>query len=230
MRSHGKISYSIIFGMILACAGMLFAQSTQDRTLFVNGKSYGTVAQIAGRSYVDVETLAQITGGSVTIEPNRILLTISASGSETSSNTAAAPLSPPPPGLSRGFSSAAISLLAEMREWRGAVGTILTYNVPVVGTWPQDYRDHVNADLSQVGLAAATSSDQDAFQLLRNEFGNLAQWADQVVSNRNSMNATNTVTPNALQNDQTLAKITDCGRFLNSMVVSGTYADNASCH
>jgi hypothetical protein len=210
---------------------MLFAQGTPDRTLFVNGKSYGTVAQIAGHSYVDVETLAQITGGSVTVEPNRILLTISASGSEANSNTAAAPPPPAPPqGLSRGFSSAAISELAEMREWRGAVGTILTYNVPVVGTWPQDYRDHVNMDLSQVGLVAATSSDQNAFQLLRNEFGNLDEWADQVVSNRNSMNATNTVTPNALQNDQTLAKITDCGRFLNSMLVSGAFADNASCH
>ncbi|MGD0908146.1 MAG: hypothetical protein ABSA96_11230 [Candidatus Acidiferrales bacterium] len=227
MRSHGKIPYYISFGIILACAGLLFAQSTQDRTLFVNGKSFGTVAQIDGHSYVDIETLTQITGGTVTIEPNRILLTIIGSGSESN---AAPPPQPPPPGLSRGFASAAISELAEMREWRGAIGTILTYNVPVVGTWPQDYRDHVNMDLSQVGLVAATSSDQNAFQLLRNEFGNLDEWADQVVSNRNSMNATNTVTPNALQNDQTLAKITDCGRFLNSMLVSGAFADNASCH
>ena len=227
MRSRGTIPYYILFGIILACAGMLFAQAIPDRTLFVNGKSYGTVAQIDGRSYVDIETLTQITGGSVTIEPNRILLTIIAPGSEANSNAAPPP---PPQGLSRGFSSAAISELAEMREWRGAVGTILTYNVPVVGTWPQDYRDHVNANLLQVGLAASTPSDQDAFQLLSNEFANLEQWADQVVSNRNSMNATNTVTPNAVGNDQTLAKITDCGRFLNSMLVSGAYADNASCH
>lgn len=227
MRNQGQISYYILFGIILVCAGVLLAQSTQERTLFVNGKSYGTVAQMGGRSYVDIETLAQITGGSVTIEPNRILLTISASGSETNPNVAQAP---PPEGLSRGFASAAISALAEMREWRGAVGTILTYNVPVVGTWPQDYRDHVNADMSQVALAARTSSDQDAFQLLKNEFENLAQWADDVVSNRNAMNATNTVSPNAMQNDQMLAKITDCGRFLNSMLVSGAIADNASCH
>jgi hypothetical protein len=231
MKIRGKSRYFILLATILACVGMLFAQSTQDRTLIVNGKSYGTVAQIGGHSYVDVETLAQITGGAVTIEPNRIVLTFLASASEGTSGSAAATNAPPAvQGLSRGFSSAAVSLLAEMREWRGAVGTILTYNVPVVGTWPQDYRDHVNADLSQVGLAVITSSDQEAFQLLRNEFGNLEQWADQVVSNRNSMNATNTVTPNALQNDTSLAKITDCGRFLNSMVVSGAYADNASCH
>jgi hypothetical protein len=230
MRSHGKIPFFIFLAIILVCAGILFAQGSQDRTLVVNGKSYGTVAQISGHSYVDIETLAQITGGAVTIESNRIVLTFSASGSEGNSIAAAASAPPAAQGLSRGFSSVAVSVLAEMREWRGAVGTILTYNVPVVGSWPQDYRDHVNTDLLQAGLAVVTSSDQEAFQLLRNEFGNLEQWADQVVSNRNSMNATNTVTPNALQNDQALAKITDCGRFLNSMVVSGTYGDNSSCH
>jgi hypothetical protein len=211
----------------LAVAGVLLAQDAPDRTLFVNGKSYGIVAQIGGHSYVDVETLAQITGGSVTIEANRILLNIAASGSEASAN---APAAPPTQGLSRGFSSAAIAELAEMREWRGAVGTILTYNVPVVGTWPQDYRDHVNANILQVGLAATTAADQEAYQLLQNEFRNLEQWAGDVVSNRTAMNATNTVTPNVLQNDQMLAKITDCGRFLNSMLVSGAYADNANCH
>jgi hypothetical protein len=33
-----------------------------------------------------------------------------------------------------------------------------------------------------------------------------------------------------LQNDATLAKINDCSRFLSSMLVSGSFADNQSCH
>jgi len=117
-----------------------------------------------------------------------------------------------------------------MREWRGAVGTILTYGVPVVGSWPQDYHDHVDSDLSQVALSATSASDQDALVLLRNEFTNLAQWANDVVSTRQSMDATNTVNPNAMQNDQTLRKISDCSQFLSSMLVSGTFTDSASCH
>jgi hypothetical protein len=67
-------------------------------------------------------------------------------------------------------------------------------------------------------------------QLLRSEFSNLARWANDVVTTRQSLNATKTVDPNAVQNDQTLTKISDCGRFLNSMLVRGTFADDQSCH
>jgi hypothetical protein len=220
-----------LFGLLLACAGILFAQGSAERTLIVNGKPAGKVVQFGGHSYVDLETVAQITNGSVTIEPKRVLLEIA--GLETASApepapTAAAP--PPPPGLSREFERAAIAELAEMREWRGAIGTILTYGVPVVGTWPQDYRDHASADLNQAAVAATTESDQDALQLLKNNFSNLAQWADEVVNTRNSLNATKTVTPNAMQNDPALAKISDCSRFLSSMLVTGVFADNSSCH
>jgi hypothetical protein len=227
MKNRGNAPYFILFGIILAGAGMLFAQSTGDRTLFVNGKATGTVVQIAGHSYVDLDTVAEITNGSVTIEANRILLTMSAAAP---ASTPVAVAAPPVPGMSREFTRLAIAELAEMREWRGAVGTILTYGVPVVGTWPQDYRDRVESDLSQVAIAATSSSDQDALQLLRNEFSNLDQWASNVVSTRQSMNATNTVNPNVMQNDQFLKKISDCGQFLNSMFVSGVFADNANCH
>lgn len=228
MRNRSGISY-FLFGFVLLSAGILLAQNTPDRALIVNGKSAGMVVQMGGHAYIDVETVAQFTNGSVTIEPNRIVLTFPAPG--TSAAPSAGPTPPaPPPGLSRNFASLAIAELAEMREWRGAVGTILTYGAPVVGTWPQDYHDHVEASLMQVGVAASTAADQDAMQLLRNEFSNLARWANDVVTTRQSMNATKTVDPNVMQNDQTLAKISDCGRFLSSMLVSGKFADDQSCH
>ncbi len=76
MRSRGKIPYALLFGLLLACAGMLYAQRSSDRSLFVNGKPAGTVVQFGGHSYIDLETVAQITNGTVTIEPNRVLLNI----------------------------------------------------------------------------------------------------------------------------------------------------------
>jgi hypothetical protein len=235
MRNRKAISYFFIFGFILLFAGILLAQNAPDRPLIVNGKSAGMAVQMGTHSYVDVETVAQATNGSVTFEPDRIVLTIPAPGSSAAPSPAAsaglAPLPPaPPPGLSRNFASQAIALLAEMREWRGAVGTILTYGAPVVGTWPQDYHDRVAADLERVGLVASTAADQDAMQLTRNEFSNLERWADDVVKTRQSLNATNTVRPEAMQSDPLLAKISDCGRFLNSMLVSGQFADDQSCH
>jgi len=215
----------------LLFAGILLAQNTPDRALIVNGKSAGMVVQMGGHAYIDVETVAQFTNGSVTLEPNRIVLTFPESGSSAAPSAGLAPLpQAPPPGLSRNFASLAIAELAEMREWRGAVGTILTYGVPVVGSWPQDYRDHVEANLDQVGVATSTAADGDAMQLLRNEFSNLSLWANGVVTTRQSMNATNTVGPDTTQNDQTLAKISNCSRFLSSMLVSGVFADDQSCH
>jgi hypothetical protein len=231
MKNRSGISYFFSFGSILLFAGILWAQNAPDRALIVNGKSEGMVVQMGGHAYVDVETVAQFTNGSVTLEPNRIVLTFPPPGASAAPSTGLAPLPPaPPPGLSRNFASLAIAELAEMREWRGAVGTILTYGVPVVGSWPQDYRDHVEANLLQVGVAASTAADQDAMQLLQNEFSNLAQWANDVVATRKSLNATKTVDPNAMQNDQSLAKISNCSRFLNSMLVSGSFADDQSCH
>ncbi len=207
------------------------AQNVPDRALIVNGKSAGMVVQMGGHAYVDVETVAQFTNGSLTIEPNRIVLTFPAPGSSAVPGTGLAPLPPaPPPGLSRNFASLAIAALAEMREWRGAIGTILTYGAPVVGTWPQDYHDHVEANLMQVGVAASTAADDDAMQLLQNEFSNLTRWANDIVATRQSLNATNTVRPDTLQSDRTLAKISDCSQFLSSMLVSGVFADNQSCH
>ena len=212
---------------------MMYAQGSSSRTLIVNGKSAGTVVQFGGHSYIDLETVAQITGGTVAIEQNRVVLSIA--GLETGPAAESKPAAPPPPapppaGLSREFARQAIAELAEMREWRGAIGTILAYGVPVVGSWPQDYRDRVGADLNQLAVAATTASDRDALQLLSNEFGNLERWADGVVATRNSLNATKTVNPNAMQNDPDLKKISDCSQFLSSMLVSGTFADDNSCH
>ena len=224
MNRLSHLQYVVLLGFVLSIAAVLLAQRAPNKTLVVNGETTGAiVVQINGRSYVDIETLAQITNGTVAVEPNRIVLTI-----PVSESGAAPP--PAPQGLSKNFASAAINELAEMREWRGAIGTILTYGVPVVGTWPQDYRNRAEADLMQTAVAASTAADQEALGLLRNEFANLAQWASDVVATRQSLNATNTVNPNVMQNDPVLAKISDCNRFLGAMLVSGVFADNSSCH
>ena len=221
MNRLSHLQYVVLLGFVLSIAAVLLAQRAPNKTLVVNGETTdATIMQINGRSYVDIETLAQITNGTVTVEPNRIVLTIPAG--------AAPP--PAPEGLSKDFASAAIAELAEMREWRGAIGTILMYGAPVVGTWPQDYRNRAEASLMQAAVAASTASDQEALELLRNEFANLAQWASDVVATRQALNATNTVNPDVMQNDPALAKISDCSRFLGAMLVSGVFADNPSCH
>lgn len=232
MKHHRHIFYFVFVGFVLAFAGILLAQNAPDRTLIVNGKPAGTVLEMDGRTYVALESVAQFTNGTVTFEPSRVVLTFPAQGAEAPAEPAPSAPPPPPPsqGFSREFARLAIAELAEMREWRGAVGTILSYGVPIVGTWPQDYRDRAESDLNQVAVAATTDADHQALQLLQNEFSNLDGWAANVVGTRLAMNATDTVRPDAAQNDQALAKISACSRFLSSMLVSGTFADDASCH
>ena len=76
MKNPGMLPYIILIGFLLSLAGILLAQSTPDRTLFVNGKPAGSVTQVAGHSYIDIDTVAQITNGTITVEPTRILLNI----------------------------------------------------------------------------------------------------------------------------------------------------------
>jgi hypothetical protein len=224
MNRHRNLRYFVAIGLVFLLAGLLWAQRGPDKTFVVNGKTMGApVVQIGGRSYVDLETLAQITNGVIAVQPDRIVLTIPPAAS-------GAPPSPPLEALSKEFAREAIGLLAEMREWRGAIGTTRSYNVQFTGTWPQDYHDRVEADLQRVALAAITPADQQALQLLRNEFDNLSNWANSVIAERQALNATKTVDPNMMQNDQALAKISACSNFLSGMLVSGTFTDDASCH
>jgi hypothetical protein len=226
MNRHRNLEYLVLLGILLSFAGVLLAQSGTDRILIVNGKTAeARVVEIDGHSYIDIEALAQVMNGTLAIEPDRIVLAI------RTPNPSVTPPSPPAQEkLSKVFASAAVSELAEMREWRGAIGTVLAYNVPVVGTWPRDYHDHVEASLTQVALTASTNADRDTLQLLRNEFSNLADWAGNVVAMRQSLNATKSASADVMQNDQELAKISACSSFLNAMLVSGEYADNPSCH
>jgi hypothetical protein len=230
MRNRRVVAYAFFSALVLLFAGLLWAQNSPPRTLIVNGRSAGTAVQMGGHAFVDVETIAQFTNGSVTIEPGRVVLTFPESTTNSSRNAGTVAPTVPPPGLSRNFASLAIAELAEMREWRGAVGTILAYGVPVAGTWPQDYHDRVDANLRQVGVAATTAADEEAMQLLQNEFSNLTRWANDVVTTRQSLNATKTVGENVVQSDQSLAKISNCSRFLSSMLVSGIFSDDQSCH
>jgi hypothetical protein len=214
MNRHSYLHCGVLLvGFVLSIGAVLLAQRAPNKTLVVNGETTGaTIMQIDGRSYVDIETLAHIINGIVTIEPNRVVLTI-----PVSSSGATPP--PPPEGLSKNFAMGAIASLAEMREWKGAIGTILSYGVPVVGTWPQDYYNRSEASLMQAAVTASTASDQGALELLRND-----------LATRQALNATQTVNPNVMQSDPALAKISDCSRFLGTMLVSGVFSDNASCH
>jgi len=232
-RFLSLLSLGLSLGLILSVSETV-AQDTPTRTLIVNGQTLDAgVVLVQGRSYVDIEGLAEGMGGSVTFEANQISLTIPGQTPPASE----APQTPPPStapqtpeGMSKDFQKIAVFTLAEMREWKGAISTVVTSGIPVVGTWSQDYHDRGEADLMQAALAASTEPDRQALQLLQQQLTRLSEWADTVLGEREALNADRTIDPNSLQKDQSLAKISKCGQFLSSMIVSGTFSDDSSCY
>jgi hypothetical protein len=79
-------------------------------------------------------------------------------------------------------------------------------------------------------VAAKSSADQDALQLLKNQFNTVSAWSDKLVSERKRMDTGKySISQDALKNDETYQKISACTRFLNSMLPSGQFHDNYSC-
>ncbi len=221
-RSLTVVALSLMF------AGAAFAENTpQKKQLVVNGRTAdGAVVQIDGHSYVDVDTFARIMNAAVRVEPGRVILTVPAAEAEAKVERTA-------PGLSKDFAKAGVSQLAEMREWKAAIASAIRSGVAGgnwLGPWLHDYRIRAEGSQSRTSLAAKTESDQQALQLLKNELTSLAEWDSSTQATILSLNGEQTVNPAVAQNDPLLMKISECGNFLDTMLVGGEFADSPSCH
>jgi hypothetical protein len=227
LSKYPSYRFVLYLAFVLLLSGMLFAQST-NKSLVVNGKITGAgVRQINGRLYVDLEALAQATNAVFIVEPRRVVLTIPPADAAAVATDDSAQNSQK---LSRDFSSAAISALAAMREWRVAVRAMILYGLAVSETWVQAYHQQSMDALQQAAVVASTDADKNALQVLRNEADMMTSWANQVEADRQQLNGEKVVDPNALRDDPTLAKIQKCSQFLNSMVLSGSFNDDPTCH
>jgi hypothetical protein len=217
-----------VFVLSLMFAGSAFGQNAlAKKTLVVNGRTAdGAVVLIDGHSYVEVDAFVRVMNAVMSFEPGRLILTVPpvdacAKPERTS------------PGLSKDFARAGISQLAEMWEWKGAIASAIRSGVAGgnwLGPWLQDHRIRAEGSLSQTSLAAKTESDQKALQLLKNQLANLGEWDNNTQATIRSLNGEQTVNPAAVQNDPLLAKLSECGHFLNAMLVGGEFADSPSCH
>jgi hypothetical protein len=229
-------SFAWLLGaFLLVVSGIAVAQdANQDRTLIVNGQSANVpVIQVNGRSYVDLEALARAANGSLSFSGNMIALTLPgppANANTTSPNTtsasasAAAPASNP--GFSQAFLQAGIEQMSTVREWHAALAAAIQNGTPVAANWLLPYRNQAATNLRLASVAIQTNSDRQAFQLLTNEFQNMAKLADKYIAARANLTY---ISPNALQNDDLNQRIVTCGHSLGSMAASGQFVDDGSC-
>lgn len=232
LMRHALRNTSLMLLWLLFESGVTLAQvAPQSRTLLINGQSgQAAVIQLDGRSYVDLEALAQITNGSLQFKANRIVLTLPLSA--VNPPVAEPPASPvDASALSRDFMKAGIEEIALMREWASPLAYAIQNGYAVTEQWVSSYREQAANGLRLASVAAATEADRNALQLLNNEFEALRQWSEKLVKARNSMDtAKYAMSASALRDEPLSQKIITCGRFLASMLGSSSFQDDPSCH
>jgi len=177
-----------------------------------------------------LEALAQIANGSLSFNANRIVLTlppatVSTPSSVDSPNPAEAS------GLSRAFMKAGIEEIALIREWGSPVGNAVQNGYPLKEEWVARYREQAASGLRLASVAASTNADRNALQLLTNEFEGVRDWSNKLVEAGKSMDtAKYSMSENAVRNDPQSQKLITCWRFLASMLGSGSFQDDSSCH
>src|SRR5580704_2040654 len=233
-RSITRIVAAAVFLALPLVASAQNAATSQ--TLIVNGQQ-GVVPliQVKGRSYVDLEALARAAGGSISYAGNQIALTIPGSpGPSTDTTSIAPPSAQPPasapasnPGFSKGFLNAGIEAAATLREWHATLASAIQNGYPVNANSFVGYRTQSQTNLRLASVAATTDSDRNAYQLLNNEFQNMAKLSDRYVERRANMTY---ISPDSLQNDGLNQRFISCGRSLSAMAASGQFNDDGSCH
>jgi hypothetical protein len=213
---------------LLVTSGMAFGQvEHQSATLVINGQSGKTaVLQENGRTYVDAEALAHIANGSLNFVANRIVLDIPAA-----SATAQAPKAADDSALSREFMKASIEYIALLREWGASVAYAIQNGYPIQEQWVANYREQAAQGLRLASASASTTGDKNALQLLTNEFEGVRQWSDQLVeASKNMSTAKYSMSPGSLREEPLSQKLITCYHFLGSMLASGSFQDDSSCH
>jgi hypothetical protein len=230
MRRNWRLML-LVFPMLLSLSGVSLAQiKRQSRTLLVNGQAgQAQVVEIDGRLYVAIDELAQIANGSSQFEATRIVLTLPMSGDNTSTTPLTS--SGGELGLSHDFMKASIEAMAGMREWASTLAYAIQNGYQITENWAATYREQAARSVKLATIAASTDADRKASQLLNNEFNAVRDWSNKLVEARKSMDAGKyALSPDALRDEPASQMIVNCGRFLASMLGSGTFQDDSSCH
>jgi hypothetical protein len=217
--------------IMVLCAISLAQVRQENRTLVINGRSgEAATAQIDGRTYVDLRALARITEGSLDSHGNQIVLTLPTLADRPPAETHA-PEKSDHSALSRDFRMAGIEAIAEMREWATTLAYAIQNGYGVTEAWAGDYREQAGHSVRLATAAASTDADRNALQLLTKEFEHLREWSNKLVEAKKTMDtAKYTLSPNALRDEPLSQKIINCGHFLGTMLGSGDFSDDGSCH
>ena len=225
-----KVQVGVLFFVM---PGIVFAQTapSQNTSLAVSGHSgQAPVIQRNGRSYVDVEALARLTGGTLGFQGSRIVLTLPPTTAlpAGAQQPQPAPARPEDKGYSKDFLRAGVEQMSVVREWRSAIENAVRTNSPVEESWVSNYRRMANDRAALTSATAATDADRKGLSLLQGAMGMMAQLSDRFLSLRTTLTY---VSPDSLDNDPLDQKILACAQGMASQAIPGAqFEDVAACH
>jgi len=223
---RNTIRTSMMLVMILLLPLLVLAAQETGALLIEGQQGQARVIQVQGKSYVEVEGLARITGGSLRFAGNQIILTLPSGGNTAQQTEQSAPAPRPVVGLSRPFLTAGIETMREILEWHAFLKTGIERGYPLSDVWFGNFRRQIQSSLKQAEAAASTDMDQRALPLLTNELNTMGALTDKYLKITASRDY---LAPDSLNSDPLDQKLLTCWQFLASMASSNQFVDDGSC-
>jgi len=204
---------------------------TQSTVLTIAGHG-GTapIIQRNGRSYVDVESLARMTGGTLGFQANRIVLTLPTPTLHADTPVPAEEPRPKPEdaGYTRDFLRAGVEQMTVIREWRSALENAVRTNNPVEESWISGYRRNAETRMQVAVASATTNADRQGLSLLQGATQMVRQLSDRFLALRSTFTY---VSPDSLDNDPLDQKILTCAQGMAAQAMpGGKFEDVSACH
>jgi hypothetical protein len=216
------VTWTLSSVAILSLAGAIVLAAQDPSSLVVDGLSgEAKVVSVQGHSYVDVESLARLTNGSIHFSGNKLVLTIPGLGS-TSPSPATKPSE-----FSKDFLANAIEAMFQLREWHAALRSSIEHSYPIPADYCNTCRRGTQESLRLTNASISTDADRNAYVFLDNEFRTMDSLSQKYIQMAQSLTY---IAPDSLRNDPLEQKLTRCGHQLSTMASSRSFVDNGDCN
>ena len=117
--------------------------------------------------------------------------------------------------------------MSTLREWHTALQTAIQSNIPLSAGLLQPYRAQATTNLRLAAVAATTTADRNAYQLLNSVYLNMGKLSDKYVNMRANLTY---IAPDALQNDELNRASLPADVSSALWAASGQFSDDGSCN
>jgi hypothetical protein len=221
-----KTTLSVIATLLTALLILLgngYAQTAQkEPTLTIAGHAgEAPLLEVNGKLYIEVQTLARLTQGTLSFKADQTILTLPPSDATVQPSTP-----PGEPGFSKTFAQLGIEEMSVIREWRSAVVSAVQNNTPVSEDWLSTQHRLAEKGLNLASAAASTDDDRNAAPLLSGEFNNMQKLSDLYLSVRKQAAY---ISPDTFGGSPLEQQILNCARDFVAMTQNHAFQDQPDC-